>query len=406
MATVLSVWGSANVYSLIQSIHAGSTRAGFFACLLILCFAGGTPTALADEEAETESKLNTVKARIKALGQRILADQERKSDNLKELKQAETRINQLSRSLRQVNKELKQSQHKLTSLEGERNELEAQRREQQSALGEDIRAAYMQGRQEYLKLLLNQENPEKLARMLRYYDYFHRSRAERIDDFSTTLDKLDQVSQKIDQEVDRLEDIRTNLTRKRDDLKNAQAERKKVIARLEQSLQGSDQKLKHLQEDEKELQALLDAVRQTLDDLPPDIGKQPFQHQRGRLPWPAKGRVVHNFGSRRMEGRLTWKGIFINASPGSQVTAVHHGRVVFADWLRGKGMLIVVDHGDGYLSLYGHNEALLKEAGDWVESGEVIALVGKSGGLEESGLYFEIRESGKPLNPKRWIARR
>jgi len=150
---------------------------------------------------------------------------------------------------------------------------------------------------------------------------------------------------------------------------------------------------------------LLEQLRKALSDIPPDIGDlQPFGKLLGKLSLPARGRISHHFGSRRSTGKLRWQGITIDASEGNEVRAIYHGRVAFADWLRNFGMLIIIDHGDGYMSLYAHNQALYRDVGEWVDQGDVIATIGNSGGQDQSGLYFEIRHNGTPADPSRWIA--
>jgi septal ring factor EnvC (AmiA/AmiB activator) len=180
-----------------------------------------------------------------------------------------------------------------------------------------------------------------------------------------------------------------------------------LLAALEREIGAKDRRLKALVEDEARLQRVLATLRRALADLPRGFdAEKPFPTQRGHLPWPASGSVKAAFGARRGVGELKWNGILIAAPEGRAVHAVHRGRVAFADWLRGFGLLMIVDHGDGYMSLYGHNQHLLKEVGEWVEAGEAVASVGASGGRAESGLYFEIRHDGRPVDPVRWLARR
>lgn len=357
-----------------------------------------------DDPEQTEKQLKKLEGTISKLQSQIKKDRTKSSKLESELQKSEQQINEVSKSLNRVNQDLKKQQQKLVELQDKQQKLERAKNQQQQALADDIRAAYVQGRQEYIKLLLNQEEPEKLARMLRYYDYFHRSRSERIDNFSTTLNDLKQVSSDIESATLKLSKLSDSLKQERDNLVAAQSNRRQVVSKLNASLKGKDAELKRLKLSESELQAILDAVESTLDDLPPDIGKKNFAQMKGHLPWPVSGKVVNNFGSRRASGNMRWKGMLIKAQNGQQVRAIHHGRVVFSDWLLGKGFLIIIDHGNGYLSLYGHNQTLYKELGDWVNPGDVIATVGESGGQNFPGLYFELREKGKAVNPLRWIA--
>lgn len=360
----------------------------------------------AQDPEQTEKQLKKLKSTISNLQSQITKDRAKSSKLEGELQKSEQKINQVSKSLNKVNNDLKSQQQKLVQLKDKQQKLELAKNQQQLALADDIRSAYVHGRQEYIKLLLNQEQPEKLARMLRYYDYFHRSRSKRIDDFSNTLADLEQVSSDIESATLNLSRLSDSLKQERDNLLAAQQKRKQVVSQLRTSLKGKGAELKRLQLSESELQAILDAVESTLDDLPPDIGKKNFAQMRGQLPWPVAGKVVNNFGSRRSSGSMRWKGMLIKAQNGQQVRAIHHGRVVFSDWLLGKGFLIIIDHGNGYLSLYGHNQSLYKELGDWVNPGDVIATVGESGGQNYPSLYFELREKGKAVNPLRWIAKK
>ena len=402
---------SSGFFSLSQAIstHLPFSLQHIFAGLLIaLSLVAFSTNALANSEQEKAAKkeLAQLQQRINKLKNAVNSTKTKRTKTEKALKSTEVTIGKTSKKLRQVNKDLKAGQAKLKELDKEKTQLHSALNKQQSALGTDIRASYMQGRQEYVKLLLNQEQPEKLARTLRYYDYFHRSRSQRINEFTETLEEIATVTDKINHEKVRLGKLKTKLTEQKDKLLSAQKERKVVIAKLDKELSGSGNKLDKLLSDELELQALLDAVQQTLDDLPPDIGQVKFRTRKGKLPWPVAGKLSHRFGTRKHKSKLKWKGVVIRANDGQDVHAVHHGRVIFSDWMRGIGLLLIVDHGDGYFSLYGHNQTLLKDTGDWVNPGEVIASVGNSGGQAKSGLYFEIREAGKPTNPLNWIAKK
>jgi septal ring factor EnvC (AmiA/AmiB activator) len=190
-------------------------------------------------------------------------------------------------------------------------------------------------------------------------------------------------------------------------LTQRQQERQQLLARLQEQMRSKGTELEQLTRDEQRLQELVRSLRELLSDIPAAPGdSRPFPSRKGKLDWPVQGSLVASFGSRRAVGDLTWRGILIRAPRGAEVRAVSHGRVAFADWLRGFGLLIIVDHGDGYMTLYGHNQGLYKEAGEWVETGEVIAGVGDGGDLGEAGLYFEVRHKGRPVNPASWMARR
>jgi len=354
------------------------------------------------DEKLTQRELSQVKKQIKSLKNIIKSTQGRRSKTETNLRKAELEISKTQKNLRNVNNNLKASKKSITLLRKEQRKLNAAKNRQTKALLSDITAAYQTGRQEYLKLLLNQQNPEKLARSLKYYDYFHQARLGRIESFNGTLSQITTNKSTISTELNKLEQFKTQLEIDRVLLLKAQDRRKRVIAKLSKSLASKGAKLKHFTTSEVELQTLLDAVQETLADLPANIYSTPFATRKGKLIWPIKGRVSKRFGNRRAQGKLRWNGVIINARPGTAITAVHRGRVVFSDWLRGFGLLTILDHGDGYLSLYGHNEELNKEPGDWVENGEVIAYSGRSTEQSISGLYFELRHQGKPINPSKW----
>jgi len=269
-----------------------------------------------------------------------------------------------------------------------------------------VRAAYATGRQDQFKLLLNQENPATLSRALTYYSYFNRQRAERIQALATVLDELADIKENITRDTERLAELREQKAAARQRLDDQRQRRLALIADLARELGDQDARLARLRQDEQKLTELVAGLARELADIPPaEIREVPFHMLKGKLPWPSVGKIRHKFGTPRGTGDLSWQGVLVAAQPGTPVHAVSHGRVAFADWLRGFGLLMIIEHGDGYMSLYGHSESLLKEVGDWVEAGEVIARVGDTGGRDRSGLYFEIRHGGTPVDPVSWCAR-
>jgi septal ring factor EnvC (AmiA/AmiB activator) len=242
--------------------------------------------------------------------------------------------------------------------------------------------------------------------MMVYYDYFNAARLERMELIRRNLNKLTRIEREISEEERRLQQLHAKVEQEKAQLEKAQVERQRIIAGLSRELQGKEQALKGLKADEKQLQSLLVKLQEVLADIPLDsTTDNPFKTRKGKLPWPSKGRVAASFGSARVVGKLRWDGVLIAAPEGREVRAIHHGRVAFADWLRGFGLLLIIDHGEGYMSLYGHNQSLFKETGEWVEPGEVVAQVGNSGGRNEPGVYFGIRHNGEAEDPKRWCKR-
>jgi septal ring factor EnvC (AmiA/AmiB activator) len=276
---------------------------------------------------------------------------------------------------------------------------------ERDALAAQVRGAYATGRQERIKLLLNQEDPATLSRVLTYYDYLHRARAARMARLQQGLAELARTREQIGLEASRLAALQANRRAEKQSLEQSRDQRRRVVRALARELLSQGREMDQLQRDEQALSELLKGLRDALSDIPPEApGEQPFNTRKGKLPWPAKGRLVARYGQAKI-GSLRWDGVMISAPEGREVRAVHHGRVAYADWLRGFGLLLIIDHGDGYMTLYGNNQSLYKETGDWVEAGEAIAAVGNSGGRERPGMYFGIRFKGKPVNPRRWCRR-
>ena len=240
---------------------------------------------------------------------------------------------------------------------------------------------------------------------MRYQEYYQRARTRRLKDVNSELSELREVSLRVNQARKVLLDKRSEVQAHASKLQQAQSARQQTLAKLNRSLDQRGDSLSQLKRDQQRLQKLLEDMRRSLDDIPADLGGTPFGKLTGKLPWPVAGSIATGYNSQR-EGALRWQGVILNAPAGTPVRAIHSGRVVFADWLRGYGLLTIVDHGHGYLTLYGYNQSLLREVGEWVSAGDSLALAGNSGGNHASGLYFEIRHRGEAVNPTRWCNRR
>jgi septal ring factor EnvC (AmiA/AmiB activator) len=378
-------------------------------CVLLLALlpalAGSLPALAASENADpvkTKKELQQVKNRIEQLQKVIKTTQTQRSAAENDLKKVEQEIGATQRKLRDVQTQQSEAQTELDQLRAKQAELNAARERQRNAMRADITAAYRSGRQEYLKLVLNQESPELVSRLMKYYDYFRSARLERMSAFNQTLAEIASNESRIHTRMAELETLKADLVAEQERLQKAQERRKSLLATLDSSLQNRTAQVGQLKANQSNLEKVLRAVQESMADLPTNLGNSPFASLQGKLKWPTQGRMIHRFGAYREQGALRWNGVLIGAPSGSAVRAVHHGRVVFADWMRGFGNLIIVDHGRGYMSLYGHNESLLKSPGDWVRGGETIATSGSSGGQSQPGLYFEIRYKGSPVNPARW----
>jgi septal ring factor EnvC (AmiA/AmiB activator) len=325
---------------------------------------------------------------------------------MSELRRVERRIGRLGRSIKRLKVRLREQEQKLQALKRRQGKLRDSIAEQRRYLAGQIRAAYAMGRQEYVKILLNQENPSGVERTLTYYDYLNRARSQRISKLNATIGELDQLRVEMKRENKRLNDMHQQRELERQQMEVSRAKRREVVVSLKSEIQSKDQQLNGLLADEKELKQLLQALTQALEDIPAAPGDhKPFARLKGKLKWPTSGRRIVAYGQSRNIGKLRWQGVVIAGREGQEVRAVSHGRIAYADWLRGYGLLLIIDHGDGYMSLYGHNQTLYREVGDWVEKGDVIAAVGNSGGIDRNALYFEIRKDGKPTDPVRWCKR-
>lgn len=421
------------------------------------------PAFADDERAQTQKQMDAARQDVVELQKALSKLQEEKTGVQKDLRGTETEMGKLEKQVEVLQKELKKTEVELQRLDQEKKKLQAQRVEQQRLIAIQARAAYQSGRQEYLKLLLNQQHPEKFARTLTYYDYMSQARLAQLHTFNETLRQLAAVGKDIDLQQAQLLVQKSTLDDQREELDKVRKERQKVLAKLNQDYKARDQKLQSRQQDQADLAKVLKTIEETLarqareaeearqkaliaareaeekrqreaqalaernktrDDGKEEIEEAPrrpvkspgamvssagvsyggpFAEAKGKLPWPVDGRLLARFGEARGDdARSTWDGVMINAAAGSQVHAVHGGRVVFADWLRGSGLLVILDHGNGYLSLYGHNQSLLKQAGDVVKAGEAISTVGNSGGQEATALYFAIRQQGRPSDPTQW----
>ncbi len=373
---------------------------------LALCFGLLAATGSFADDDERDQALQKVREKIERLRNDIQKTQTLHDSVRTELASIEKDINQLHRVLKQLERNLAKQNQKLNTLYAKRAQLRKDVSTQRDLLEKQISAAYMIGRQEYLKLILNQEDPAVVGRTMAYYGYFNRARVERIDSSRQSLTDLIDTEKQIKAETAALKGIQEQQLARKQNLQEASHSRAIVVAKLQQELKGKESDLSQLLADEKRLTDLVARLDEAIPDILTESAKHtPFARLKGELKWPTKGKVQAVFGQRRQSSQVKWNGVLISAEEGHDVRAVSHGRIAYADWLRGYGLLLIIDHGNGYMSLYGQNQTLYKETGEWVEAGEIIASVGKSGGQEQAGLYFEIRHNGKPANPVDWCRR-
>ncbi|MDG1165386.1 MAG: peptidoglycan DD-metalloendopeptidase family protein [Porticoccaceae bacterium] len=374
-------------------------------CSLLICslLLGLSSTVVAGEKQEQQ--LDNLKRSISNL-EKKLEDRGKERNSLQsELKKVELEASKINSNVRRLRNKINMLEAQLKKLSSQERDLQLGIRGQSTAIVEQIAAAYKLGNQEPIKLLLNQEDPQQIARVFRYYDYFLQARTEKIQRYKQDVDKLAAVIADIESQKWRLTQSRAELESDKTKLARQVKKRKKTLDNVKVSLRTDKKKLSKLQKERGKLEELLAAVKQAAADLSLPSNYESFVSRKSKLKWPLKGRVAHSFGNRR-SGELLWEGWLISAKAGDAVKAVHHGRVVFSNYLRGFGLLVIVDHSDGYMTLYAHNQELLKDTGDWVQSNEILSRAGDTGGLSKPALYFEIRKDGNPADPKSWLGKR
>jgi septal ring factor EnvC (AmiA/AmiB activator) len=376
--------------------------------LLTMMLLAAVPCLAADsgQAAVQEQRLQQLRSRIDNLKNELGAMRGKRNAVDAELEKNEKEIGAVAASLRQLERKIGQSRARLDELQEQRQASQRKLQALQSVLARDLRSAYEMGQQQQqVKLLLNQDDPATTARIMTYYGYFSRARAGRIVRIKSALDELTRVEQEAGRQKSDLEKLKVEHLAESGRLERARAERQSVLAQLQAELRQKSSELSGLERDEENLQHLVESLRRAIRDIPSlrarNTSPSPLK---GKLVWPVEGRVSIPFDVVQADGKLRSRGVLVNAAAGADVHAIAAGRVVFADWLRGFGLLLIIDHGRGYMSLYGYNRSLYKEVGENVEAGDVIAAVGDSGGRERSGLYLELRKDGRPFDPLSWFA--
>ena len=346
--------------------------------------------------------VEAVQAEIRALQQR-LARQHRELDaGQRELRDRERAIADGTRELAVIRDDSESQRQQAERLRAQAAAVRGRLTDERQALAEQVRMTYLSGRREMIKLLLNQESPALLGRLLVYYDYLNRARSRRIGAVSRDLEDQERLTAESGRVAADLASLEQAQTDELAALASAQEDRRRVLARIEQGIQGADSELQRLLDEERRLTEVVAEVDALVAEYPADVTRG-FREARGWLTWPVRGALINDYGDSRVDGQLRWNGVMVGAPQGSMVRSVHSGRVVYADWLPGLGLLVIVDHGMGYMSLYGHNEAILIELGASIGAGQPIAQVGNSGGQRQSALYFEIREDGDTIDPRPWM---
>ena len=370
-----------------------------FSCLsMSASFAQQSPSNDQNKK-KADQALSAVQQQISKQKNAIKKTNTKRSVLEKQLKSDDIAIAKIAKATIDTQARYQLTQKNLKRLAQEKTSLTHQKQQQEKVLGQQLRAAYTSGHHDYIKLLLNQEKPASVQRTVTYYKYLNSARIKEIDQFQIVLSDLLAVTTEHQEQANTLQVLKQQQAEQKKTFVQIKGERKKTIKALNKKLLSSKQLLAKLVTEEENLVAALQRIAALSRQSVELIGLKKLKK---KLSWPIKGKVRHSFGSRK-QGYLKWKGMLLTAPVGRQVKTIHNGTILFSDWLKGYGLVTVIDHGAGYMSLYGHNQALLKAVGDRVETGEPIALVGQSGGQAQSGLYFEIRKNGQAVNPKAWF---
>jgi murein hydrolase activator len=390
--------------------------------VLGLCFlipGAGPAWAAKQTPAQKEAELKKLNQRIEKVRKSVNADVQKRDKLSVQLREAELGVQAARKELDEIRAQRLATEARLRELQAEQAQREKELDGERNALAGELRTAYVNGREEQLKLLLNQEDPASFGRLLAYYGYFGRARADRIRGIQDKLEHLALVREKIVAEQARIDALEQSRAARVADLKASQDQRAKAVSAIDQSIKSRGGELKRLQSQAKGLEKLISELRKAIEKAQAaqparkgssgsTIAKQaPFEPLRGKLPWPVQdGKLIARFGQPRAGGSMRWQGMLIGTDRGARVRAPFAGRVVYGDWLPGMGLMLVIDHGGGYMSLYGHNEELFRKVGDAVAAGDVIGAVGDSGGHSQPALYFEVRRGKTPVDPQTWLTRK
>ncbi|MDT8425825.1 MAG: peptidoglycan DD-metalloendopeptidase family protein [Methyloprofundus sp.] len=369
--------------------------------LLFLLFSHSLIMAASDKDKE----LHQVQSKIKTVSGNLSRLKQQQDDANRELKRIEKQYGEISRTVQQLSAQVKQKQQRINEIQKELKVQNHWLSAQKSHLAGQVKAAYALGRQEELKLLLNQKDGSRSSRIMTYYQYFNNARLDKLQRINNSLKLLTTLEQEKQLERQQVADLMDKSQQQQAQLKETAAERKTLLIKIKKDYQNNTSQLSRLKKNEQKLKRLITSLQQKLPDIGlPAQSKQPFHTLQGSLPWPVAGKIIKSFGNQRSDSQ--WDGILLKAQEGNPVQAIAHGQVIFSDWFKGYGLLVIIKHDKNYMSLYAFNQSLYKEKGDWVEAGDTIATVGKSDGREDASLYFEIRRKDKPLNPIKWCKKK
>jgi len=377
-------------------------RGAFALAALAACVAGTAPAVPPQTQArKTQAELDAIKSQIDRISRQVSEDQVERSRVSRELRSAELSVGKARGELEALRRGRAERAARRAALAADKRVHEADLAENRSALAGQMRAAYLIGREEPLKLLLNQQDPERAGRMFVYYSYFGHARAQQIQSIEADVAAIAQLDTAVQAEDEKLAELEKQQRAQLAQLEQARSKRSDVLASLTAESNSRAQSLERLKSQQSGLEKLLRELRRAIEKFPVD-NNDAFARLRGKLAWPVTGKLVARFGETRAGG-LKWDGVLVATERGAPVRAIFGGRVIYADWLPGLGLLTIVDHGEGYMSLYGHNERLYKAVGERVSPGDTLGSAGDSGGSNRPELYFEIRKGGKAVDPRPWF---
>ena len=376
-----------------------SPALALFCCALLTA---ACPALAQSGREQARAELDLVTSRIDALQKEMEKAGRRRSRAEKALAAIEQEEQGARRELVKLRGQLERTRKRQAELERQLARQERELANQRASLSQQLKVAYINGDEEWMRVVLSQQDVTELGRQMTYYTYLNQQRTKTIDALRRIIVELEDTRESIEREARELLRLERSAADQLEDIADTRAERARLVARINEEIAGKDAELERLQSQAAELSELVNALADVLPEMP-DVDAEPFAGQTAQLTWPADGPLLRKFGDSRADGRMKWQGVLLGAAAGSDVRSVYHGRVVFSDWLDGMGLLLIIEHGDGYMSLYGHNQDLMRDVGEWVEPGDLIAHVGDSGGKAAAGLYFEIRRNGEPVNPGKWI---
>lgn len=364
-------------------------------------------SAQADDLVENQERLQEIQQTLKALQSELAEKEKEASDQRQALKDVERRLGQAQRETRELAARITQNEAKLQQLNGKEQQLTTLLDEKAEDIKAILRLAYKQNNQPMIKLLLSGERPEDLSRHLYYFSVLTRNQQVQVDTWLLEQAQLSKVIAEQTTLIAQLETEREALSAEENNLARQKNRRAQVVANIDAEVKSTSAEIQRQELEREKTQAFIAELEAQLEAMNLDFsGAVPAQSVKGQMPWPVNGKLTNQYGRTIDNSRLTWEGWLIAAADGEPVQAVHGGRIIFADFFKSHGLLVIVDHGDGIWTLYGRNQTLLRDVGSWVEPGDVIAEVGRSGGYSASGLYFEVRRNGEPQNPASWLRKR